>query len=444
MADNRPNILYILTDQQYAGAMSCTGNDDLHTPAMDRLAASGVRFDNACCTYPLCTPSRASMLTGMMPHQVGVYDNVEALPDTWPERTLGHRLSDAGYACAYGGKWHLPEESIPEGHGFTSICGFSDWDLADACIDYLRQRRRQPFFLMASFDNPHNICEWSRQTTLPWGPVEDVPTPQCPNLPANFLTAPYESEAVAAERCPRPRSIFRGGSLTEDDWRHYRHAYYRLIEKVDAEIGRILEALDANGLTEDTVVIFTSDHGDGMGAHRWNQKSVLYEESVRVPFIVSCPGRISPPRVDDRLVSGLDLYPTICDYAEVEPPPEIRGLSLRPPAEGKNGVEWRDHVVTETFFGPLIGGLGTHGRMVRTAEYKYVLYSWGKYREQLFHLPTDPGEMTNLAVEARHASVLEDHRQLLVRWLTDTDDLYEPHSIHPEVIPPVPGQEYER
>ena len=448
---DRPNILFILTDQQYGGALGCIEGDHLQTPAMDSLAANGVRFDRAYCTYPLCNPSRASLFTGMMPHQVGINDNDEPLEDSFITLGLGHALSNGGYDCVYGGKWHVPEMSMKDGHGFRSICPFNDWELADRCIEYIQDRagdpdelRKKPFFMVASYDDPHNICEWARQTPLPWGPIEEVPTDHCPNLPPNFEIPAYEPEAVTAERIPRPRSIFRGGKLTEDDWRQYRHVYYRLTERVDSHIGRILQALRDAGLEEETLIIFSSDHGDGLAAHRWNQKSVLYEESVRVPMIMSWKGQIDPRIDDEHLVSnGLDIYLTLCDYAGVDRPEHLMGLSLRSLAERGEDPQWRDHVAVETYFGPNIGGLGTSGRMIRTDRYKYAAYSWGQNREQLFDLREDPGEMVNLAVEARFRPELERHRQLLADWIRQTDDRHEVHYAHPDKLPLVPGQEYQ-
>ena len=413
---------------------------------MDQLAQTGVRFENAYCSYPICTPSRASMFTGLMPHQIGVYENGLSLSDERRSLGLGNVLSRGGYDCVYGGKWHLPEMSMSAGHGFRNICDFSDWDLADRCITYLNQPHEKPFLLIASFDNPHNICEWSRQTALPWGPVPEVPTPQCPNLPANFAIPAYEPEAIGAERAPHPKSFFRASSLTVDDWRQYRHAYYRMVEWVDAEIGRIVDGVHAAGLAGNTVVIFSSDHGDGLAAHQWNQKLVLYEESVRVPLIISRANGSTNPLVDtEHLVStGLDLFPTICDYAGVDPPSDLPGQSLRPLAEGRTTSAWRDHVISETFFGPYMGGLGTEGRMVRTHRYKYIMYSWGKYREQLFDMQTDPGEMVNLAIEDRYRDVLDKHRQLLVQWMTETDDTSQQHYAHPNAPPLMPGVDYQR
>ena len=416
-ARTRPNVLLITTDQQAALAVGAAGNPDLSTPAMDALGERGVRFERAYCTFPLCTPSRASLYTGRMPHEVGADYNNKPIAPECRARELGNLMAAAGYDCAYGGKWHVPEIEIGDGHGFLKICGFDDWSLADRCIEFLRAPRSRPFFVVASFDNPHNICEHSRQQRLPWGPVPQVPVGECPNLPANFEVPAYEPYLIKQERARKP-----GSELTEDEWRIYRHTYYRLIEKVDAGVARIMAALEAAGHGHDTLVIFTSDHGDGMGAHRWNQKWVLYDESTRIPLIIRPPAGCPALVDDEHLVSnGLDLLPTICDYAGVQQPLDLRGRSLRPLIAGEDGVEWRDHLVAETSFGP-DAGAAQQGRMVRTSRYKYCMYGSGKNREQLFDMERDPGEMVNLAVEARYAGELAHHRALLNAWIEETDD----------------------
>ena len=424
---DRPNILYIMTDQQSAFAMSCMGNQDLSTPAADQLAQTGVLFENTYCTQPLCTPARGSMFTGLMPHQCGTTENGLPIKPELRAQELGRVMSDAGYECAYGGKWHVPEGSMPSenDHGFRTICGFSDAKLPDACAEFLGEKRDQPFFLVASFDNPHNICEWGRSQCLPWGSIGEPPPPEeCPNLPANFEIPPFEPEILRIEqRCHW--AIYPTVDYTEDDWRRHRWAYYRLTEKVDREIARVLDALKKAGLEQDTVVIFSSDHGDGHGAHRWNQKSILYEEVVRVPLIVSWTGVTSGRQVDrEHLVSnGLDLFPTICDYAGVDVPESLPGLSLRPLAEGQSAEAWREAVFAETYFD---GGRGynTLGRMVRTARYKYMCYDKGHHREQLIDLQRDPGEMVNLAVESRHRGALAEHRLLLADYIAETRDCF--------------------
>jgi arylsulfatase A-like enzyme len=439
--DQRPNILYIFTDQQYAGAMSCAGNSDLDTPAMDRMAAGGVRFESAYCTYPLCTPSRASMFVGRMPHEVGITGNNQPISEAFRQQELGHLLSNAGYECVYGGKWHVPQISIPKGHGFRSICGFDDVGLPVRCREFLQGPHDKPFLLVASFDNPHNICEWRRQQNVPWGPIGEPPRVEdCPPLPANYAVPPFEPEAIRIITRGNPR-IYPGDNYSDEQWRRYRWAYYRLVEHVDAQIGQILDALDETGLADKTLIVFSSDHGDGHGAHHLVQKSFLYEEAMNVPFLVSMPGVTKPGHVDDRhlISSCLDFYATVCDYAGIELPDGVEGRSVRPLLSGEDGVAWRDHVVAETFW----QGHNCDGRLVRTDRYKYVAYTWGAYREQLFDMVADPGEMVNLAVYSKYDSVLQQHRDLLRAWCERTGDtFYGHHYSHPGIPYMVPGDEY--
>ena len=397
-AQERPNIIYIMTDQQSANAMSCTGNVDVRTPNMDRLAAHGVRFENAYCSLPLSGPSRASMFTGYMPGEVGLTANGTPLPDSLRTETLGNVMNEGGYTCAYGGKWHVHTNSLPSEHA-------------------LQRKHEKPFFLVASFDNPHNICEYARKQPLPFAVVEEPESIEdCPNLPENFFVSPYDADAVAYEKSLKYR-LHPTRSYTPDDWRRYRNAYFRLVEAVDAEIGKIVDEIDRQNLWKNTVVIFTSDHGDGQGAHQWNQKSVLYEEVVNVPFIVCLPegknaGKILPQLVNN----GVDLMPSVCDWAGIEVPSGRQGISIRPIAEkGDTSVEGQPYVVAETDFSETGGG--TMGWMVRSGNYKYVLYNMGLYREQLFDMTSDRGEMRNLAVEKKYRPVLEQHRRMLEEWM---------------------------
>lgn len=189
---------------------------------------------------------------------------------------------------------------------------------------------------------------------------------------------------------------------------------------VDAEIGRVLQALEDGGHADDTLVIFIADHGEGTAHHRMTRKNQPCQEALAVPLVVRLPGQVPAGRTDDaHLVSGLDVTPTICDYAGVEPPPEMRGRSLRPALEGGNAA-WRDFCVSE---------VNTNsGRMVRTQRYKYITYA-GDETEQLFDMVQDPGELTNLADDAGYADVLAAHRRLLGEWESRLD-----------VAPDVPNQ----
>ena len=414
-AQQKPNIIYILTDQHTAGALSCAGNEDLGTPNIDRIAANGVIFRNAYCTAPLSGPSRTSLFTGYVPSEVGMPRNKDHIQDSLTTRTLGNYVSSAGYECAYAGKWHVHEASIPDGkYGFRRIHGFDDEGLAESAVEFLKERHRKPFFLVASYDNPHNICEFAREQNLPHGNIKPVPYEEWVGLPANFARNPYDADVIQYEKS-RNYFAYPTASYSADDWRKYRTYYFKLVEKVDAEIGKIIDEIDRQNLWKNTVVIFTSDHGDGVGAHGWNQKSALYEEVVNIPLVISLPGKKNAGQVRDHLVcNGLDLFSSICKWAGFDGlAPGQGGEALQPVLEDAS-APGRDHLVVETMFDR---GDNTRGWCVRTASYKYVIYEKGRHREQLFDMVRDRGEMRNLAVEGRFAPVLEEHRALLRQWL---------------------------
>lgn len=415
-----PNIIYIMTDQHSANALSCAGNADVATPNIDRLAARGVRFSNAYCALPLSGPSRAAMFTGYMPSTIGMAENETPLPDSLRTRTLGNLMEAAGYDNGYSGKWHVNTNSLPAPHafGFENLHGHNDYGLAEAANEFLRRDHGgKPFFLVASFDNPHNICEYARGQRLPFAELREVPTDSCPNLPKNFLINPYDADILRWER-ERSYRLYPTKGYTADDWRRYRNAYFRLIEHVDAEVGKIIDTIDSLGLWDNTVVIFTADHGDGQGAHQWNQKTALWEEVANIPLIVCAPGnRKNAGQVTEALVNnGIDLMPTILDWAEVEKPAWCRGNSLRgavenPASEGEN-----EYVVCETLFAQTGG---TNGWMLRTPHFKYVLYEAGENREMLFDMDNDRLEMTNLAIESKYRPELLRHRELLRQWMSE-------------------------
>lgn len=419
LAQQRPNIIYIMSDQQAATDMSCAGNNDVSTPNMDRLAQRGMRFTNAYCALPLSGPSRSSMWTGYMPSDIGMEENETPLPDSIAVRTLGTLIENAGYECALAGKWHVNTNSLPSEHafGFKNIHEFNDKGLPEDVIHFLRNHdKNKPFFLVASFNNPHGICEYARRQNVPYGDVSIYPNLEdCPQLPANFAVSPYDATALLFEKT-RNHRLYPSYDYTADDWRRYLYGYYRLTETVDKQIGQILDELDRQNLWKNTVVIFTSDHGDGAAQHQWNQKTVLYESVANVPYIISLPkgknaGKLMPQLVNN----GIDLMPTVCDFAGIEIPKHCTGKSLRTVAEsGKAETPLRDYVVTETVFAQTAG---TIGWMVRTPGYKYVLYDTGRNREQLFDMHNDRGEMRNLAVERRYHDIVVKHRQMLREWM---------------------------
>ena len=422
IAQDRPNIIYICTDQQTATAMSCMGNTDLKTPNMDRLAEAGIIFRNAYCSAPLSGPSRSAMFTGYYPHEIGIIENGAPLREKEIKTSLGNMLTKAGYDCIYAGKWHVHTPSMPQKNdfGFTVIHGHNDYGLAESCVEYLDSRKKndkKPFFLVACFDNPHNVCELAREQDLPFAKIQAPDLRDCPGLPLNYERNPYDAGVVKYEQSINYKA-YPTIDYGADDWRRYRYGYFKLVETVDAQIGKLVDAIDKHKLWENTVIIFTSDHGDGMGAHRWNQKSALYEEVVNIPMIVTLPGKQHAGKELPQLISnGVDFYATICDFAGVKAPKDIHGVSyknlvLSADPQSKH----QDAVFIETRFDK---GAKTRGLAVRTEHYKYIVYDKGQHREQLYNMDTDRGEMRNLAIESKYKDVLLQHRALLYTWMKE-------------------------
>ncbi len=428
-ATKRPNILFIMTDQQTLRAMSAYGNPHLDTPHMDSIAARGVRFEISYCTAPVCGPARSSLITSRMPHVTGVNINNQVPDASIPN--MGQVFREAGYATAWAGKWHLPAsypqgpipgfEYLPVPEGTKFRLGLeTDGPVTDKAIEFLGRRHDWPFLLAVSLHNPHDICWWVREEPRRHADMKGLPP-----LPANFEIDPDEPQFIAECRTRTkygPENIYtRQWDRTQ--WRAYLHQYYRYTEEVDRQIGRILQALRERGLDESTLIIFTSDHGEGAAAHHWVVKLMLYEEPATVPLLVSWKGVTPAGRADStHLVCGLDVLPTMCDYADVPPREGFEGISLRPLIE-RPALAGRDFVVTE--LQPDSEHLEKKGRMLRTRRYKYIVFSHGENREILFDLENDPGETVNVARRSSAHSELERHRSLLRQWVSQAGDHFE-------------------
>ena len=437
-SSSEPNVLLILTDQQTIRAMSTAGNRLLHTPSMDYLALSGVRFERSYCTAPICGPSRSSLISGCMPHETGVNWNENSTGPDIPN--LGHCFREAGYRTVWAGKWHLPgmfphkfhpeQKEVPGFELLKLPFDFSsprwmrgnetDSPVTDAALDFLRNyRASEPFLLSVSYHNPHDICFFPAET------ADFPPPPQgvsLPPLPANHEPSEPEPEFVQQRRLidHYGQEVLKARSWNRDQWRAYIYHYYRLVERVDAEIGKVIRLIRAQGLSDRTLIAFTSDHGDGVAAHKWTTKLCFYEEAVAVPLVLCWPGEIASGRVDTQhLVSGIDLVPTVCDFAGIPVPPRVRGASLRS-ILGDHPGKWRDFVVVE--LADDNRDKSRKGRAVITAGYKYAVYSGGVNREQLFDRANDPGEMKNLAFEPRMKEIRDDHLRRLRNWIQETKD----------------------
>ena len=426
-----PNIVFIMTDQHSADALSCRmGDRYLKTPALDSLAARGTLFSRAYTPNPLCMPARNSIFTGRYPHETGITDNTKTTLDASTFVTMGTHFRQAGYQTAYFGKWHLAyDEAATKTHGFETLeTGHIDAENAALATKFLGGKHNQPFLLVVSFLNPHNVCELARDQPLNNGPIGAPPSAEkLPPAPANLAPPRNEPDTMAQIRAGyHANPQFPVGNFNPQMWQALRWGYYRLIEKVDAEIGKVLAALKAAGLEDNTLIVFTADHGECAGAHGFNQKTVFNEESARVPFIVSAPGQRAG-RVSEKFTNtGIDILPTMLDFASLPRPAKLPGVSLRSLTLGQPVASWRDDVVvqnnmSQTF--PVAGNVPTtEGRMIRADRYKYCVYVHGQYRESLVDLEKDPGEMNNLARDPAHRETLLAMRERLRKWGVETRD----------------------
>ena len=418
----KPNILFIMTDQQHAGMMSCAGNKWLKTPALDAMAKDGIRFEKAYSANPVCVPSRISMATGVMPCRLGADDNhtgsaIKQLPPEVDANSMGKLLKRAGYDTFYGGKVHMCRSLVPRNAGYDEYYRDSRDELPTACVEFIRRKRDKPFFAVASFINPHDICFAHKAHTGQKSNVMDLyqkaaalPLDELPPLPTNYGIQQNEPSAIQAHlsaRATTPTSTMRE-EYDEKAWRINRWIYHRLTERVDGEIGRILNGLKKAGLEDNTLIIFTSDHGNMDASHRLASKGMFYEESVGVPFILKFKGSIPDGQTDRKhLVStGLDILPTICDYAGIDIPEHLLGRSLRPVAEGETVDDWRTYVASEN----------DYTRMIRSQRYKYCAFDDPDSKESLVDMENDPGEMRNLVDDREFQKVLAEHRRLLADW----------------------------
>ena len=400
----KPNILLIICDQLGLDAIAAHGCTDVRTPNLDRLIARGTTFLESHSTSPVCSPARSSIMTGLMPAETGVISNGRPIHKSRPN--LGQWFGARGYETVYCGKWHLPGGYQPKVPGFHTLpAGKGQGDLNDtivshACEAYIRSRPKdrdsKPWLMVASFMQPHDICYWGnvRMLRMPRGLPFKQLRGKLPKLPPNNTSRP---------KAPKWLDARRVDEYSPEQWQYYLYIYARMIEMLDADVGRVLRAVEDAGQDENTVIVFTSDHGDGRGRHKHVSKWYPYDEAMKVPLIVSCPKRIARGAVDrTHLVSGTDIMPTLCDYAGIDTPKPCTGMSLRPMLERRD-AKWRRYLVAD--YGPA-------GHIVRTGRYKYSTYK-GDPVEQLFDMQADPWEMKNLYEEPRYAPVMAEHRKML-------------------------------
>jgi arylsulfatase A-like enzyme len=326
---------------------------------------------------------------------------------------LGHLLRRAGYETLYGGKVHLPFDTSPEEIGFQTFSTDERDDLARTAAEILRGGLRRPFAMVASFINPHDICYVALREHPGTDTMRDLvgrshvelrtleralADPGDVPLPPNFDPQADEPTAIRDLLGKQPWREYARSTWDESAWRRHRRAYARLTEFVDAQIGAVLAALDDAGLWDDTVVVFTSDHGDMAGAHRLEQKIVPYREAIEVPFIIADPTALGNRTDSTHLISnGLDLLPTLCDYAGARVPPFLTGSSVRPLVCGDRGEpkDWRSTLAVESLVATTTVG----------PTWIHSLYDEGDHREQFYDLERDPGQTSNWLSRALEAEV---------------------------------------
>ncbi len=412
-AADAPNFLFINVDQWSLDCIGANGNPHVKTPNVDRMIREGLQFKQAYTANPVCGPARAAWFTSRAPSETGcLFNGIPIGSETIPD--FGQWFSQAGYETVHMGKWHFAGreqynsfEKVPVGSAMgehldpcvaRTMAGFMD-----ARVDNSR-----PFLAVLGLHNPHDCCEWwTYNAQVPSEfPLPDIEA-DLPPMPPNFDVFP-EPEPFNVRKVYRP--LDRAKNWDKQWWQFYLWSYYRYIEMVDEEIGYILDALNRSPHRDSTLVVLTADHGDGHGCHTMNGKQYLYEDVCNVPFVVYGPGfvRQSGREDADHLVSTMDIFPTLCDYAGIRPPQIIRGESIRPLIENIRPAKWRDFVRVET--------IGT-GRMVRDSRYnfKYIEYH-GDPVVQLFDLQNDPWETRNLASEPEYAPQLKKLRADLAAY----------------------------
>lgn len=430
----RPNIIYILTDQQSECMMSCSGNKYIKTPAMDYIAKNGIRFKRTYATNPVCSPSRVSLMTGRFPgyfndnkgNQARENNGSMKIPQVSEEvnnSTIGAYMKKAGYDLFYGGKEHLPSSLVPSRQGFYDFTNNERGVLAEKAAEIIKEDHDKPYFMFVSLINPHDICYMTirdfpnytkikprkdqseikmldKALELPKGvSKEEFFAKYCPPAPANIEPQEDEPKAIRSLLERRPFREAARENYTDERWRMHGYAYGRLTEFVDSKIQKVLDAVKESGQEEETLIIFSSDHGDMNGSHRMEHKTVLYEQAANIPLLAMWKGHIPAGQVNDtNLVSnGLDLLPTLCDYAGIKGQADPRGRSLKPLFEGKK-IKWRKTVGVESEIGRMV---------VSESGLKYIKYDAVGIEEQLLDLKKDPLETRHFTNDPAYASSLK-------------------------------------
>ncbi|MFE5318287.1 sulfatase [Paenibacillus sp. NPDC056579] len=410
----KANVLYVFADQLSMLALNIYGaHNRVYTPHIDQLAQKGVRFKKSYCVTPQCSPSRSALLTGLYPHKTQVIGNMgtmhtEPLDPQLPN--LGNLLKAHGYRTAYFGKWHLGRTPITE-YGFDVTADFhsDDEETTDHALSFLEQQtdaKDRPWLCMVSYNNPHDIYHVVRNK-LDGKPLDTSLIRLPDNFTDDLSTKPAAQRLFRDEDQGKPLK-----SYADKDWKYYLAYYYRLVEEIDRQFGRIVTKLKQTGLYESTLIVFTSDHGDLMAAHRTPYKGpMMYEELVRIPLIYSWPGVLPEGASRDQLTVNADHLPTIIDLLGFEAPAQLDGVSLKASLFNREAPS-REYVVMQYYskqkwINPI--------RSVTDGRYKFNRYRSGE--EELYDLSTDIAEVDNLANHPEYRDIKNRFAHEISRWM---------------------------
>lgn len=441
--DERPNFLVVVVDDLRFDDVATYGHPFVRTPHIDRIAREGALFRNAFATTPLCSPSRANLLTGLYTRNHGILDNTNRSARSHELVTFPRRLHDLGYETAFLGKWHMGNDEtrrpgfdywvsmkgqgeavdpvLHENGKSERVEGYVTDLLTDRAIEFLSKEREKPFVLFLAHKALHpNIVQHDDGSTTDIGEGGFIPAERHRHLYADDAIPRRESYGVppvgkpALERSIEGLPPLGAETVTDDGTIRDR---LRMLMAVDESLGRILEALEKAGLLDETVVMFTSDHGYFYGEHGLSaERRLAYEETIRIPLLVRFPPEVAAASVVEPMALTIDLAPTILDLAGIEAG-ALDGKSLVPLLTGNPG-EWRRSFLIEyesdTVF-PRIVNMGY--RAVRTERYKYIRYLELPGMDELYDLESDPYEMRNQVASPEY----QDVREEMLRLLDDLD-----------------------
>lgn len=442
ISGNKPyNIILILSDDHRYDFMGFMNKPAfLETPNLDRIAREGVHFRNAFVTTSLCSPSRASILTGMYSHKHGVVDNDSPLPENtvfFPEL-----LQQAGYETAFIGKWHMGHDSDEPRKGFDKWISFRGqgvyYDpvfnidgaqverkgyitdlLTDYAIEWFSRQRSKPFFLFLSHKAVHAMFEPAQRHLGKYDNVKPEYPPSMANTEENYRGKPRWVK--------EQRNSWHGVDYMyhgEMDFDTFYRRYCETLLALDENVGRVLDALQTSGLAESTLVLYMGDNGFSLGEHGLIDKRQMYEESMRIPLLAYAPGLIQPGAAIPQLIQNIDIAPTVLDLAGIETRSGTDGQSFLPLLKGEN-IPWREAIFYEYFWErpfphtPTVFG-------IRTDRYKYMTYHGIWDIDELYDLQNDPQEMHNLIDSPEHQELVKELHQRVYGWLEKTGGMQIP------------------